>query len=405
MSSFEFKAVDAAGRIVRGVLPASAEADIERELERRGLFLIEGRRQAESATSRLFARRAVAARPLIELYFRLAQMLEIGYPVVSGLEELGRSLPSAPLRRIVAELRYAIEGGASLAEALARHPQVFRPVDTALVGMGEQAGILPATLTDLAAFHEWRTELRQQLVRALLYPAVIVAAIAAVVGVWVGYVLPQMAEILRELGSPLPLATRWLLEAVGMLRAHGVWLIGFVAAALLIGALRYRSPAGRIALHRRLLRLPLFGRILNHLALARLARHFAAMLAAGMNINAIFDILGGPILGNRHLESCLREAHREIQGGESIADGLERTGGFPTLLIGAVRHGERTGTLDDAFRRMGAYYDREVKRSVETLTKSIEPLAILALGGVFGVIALSILLPLYDVMGRMGQAY
>jgi type IV pilus assembly protein PilC len=405
MSSYQYKAIDADGRVVRGVLPAVAEGEIERELERRGLFLIESRPRPAPLRSRLFARQTVAPRMLIEFYHRFAQTIEIGYPIVAGLEEIARYMPSAALRRIIGEIRFAIEGGASLVEAMGRHPRVFQPLDAAMVGMGERAGILPDTLKDLAAFHEWRVELRSLLVRTLLYPAVVCAAIVAVIGVWVGYVLPQMAEVLRELGSPLPLATELILEASRLARDQGGWLLGLLLALVLAGVLRHRSPAGRILLHRRLLKLPLFGRILNHIALARLGRHFAAMLGAGMNINAVFQLLADRILGNRYLEACLREAHRNIQSGEPIAESFERTGGFPPLLIGAIRHGEKTGTLEEAFRRMGAAYDREVKRAVDTLTKSIEPVAILALGGVFGIIALSILLPLYDVMGGLGKAY
>jgi type II secretory pathway component PulF len=120
-----------------------------------------------------------------------------------------------------------------------------------------------------------------------------------------------------------------------------------------------------------------------------------------MTINNIFKILSDKILGNRYLEQQLTIAFEDIQRGESISDAMEATGGFPTLLIGAIRNGETTGTIDDAFRRLGGYYDKEVKRNVETMINALEPLSIIVLGGIFGMIALSIMLPLYDMISEI----
>jgi type IV pilus assembly protein PilC len=134
--------------------------------------------------------------------------------------------------------------------------------------------------------------------------------------------------------------------------------------------------------------------------MARLSHYFATMYQAGMSINNIFEILSENVLGNRYLEKLLATAFRAIQRGEAISDGFEKAGGFPPLMLGAVRNGETTGTLDVCFQRLGNYYDRESKRTVQTLIASIEPLSIIMLGGVFGMIVLSILLPLYDVIGN-----
>jgi type IV pilus assembly protein PilC len=166
-----------------------------------------------------------------------------------------------------------------------------------------------------------------------------------------------------------------------------------------------KTASGRLAFHRFLLKLPVLGSVVGNIALARLCHNFSTMLAAGMNINSILQILSDRILGNRYLEACLRSAHEEITRGESIAGGFEKAGGFPALLVGAIRHGENTGTMDDSLKRMGEFFDREVKRTVQILTNSIEPIAILTLGGVFGFIVLSIMLPLYDVLGDLGKAY
>lgn len=405
MSSYHYKAIDDSGRVVKGQLAAFNETDVEQELKRRGLFLIESAVRRERQGAKWFNRRRIQAKMLIEFYHRFAQTLEIGLPLLSSLEEIGHSLPCRSLRGIVGEVQFAVQGGSSLQEAMQRHPRAFQPLDLAMIAMGEKSGVLPKCLRDLAAYHEWKAEIRAIFMKALLYPAFIGCAIAAVIGVWIGYVLPQMVKVLSELNIALPWVTRALLDASTFFQTEWMWLAG--SAVLMAGAfgLYQRTDSGRVAVHRRLLSLPVLGGIARNMALTRLCHNFATMIASGMTIKSIFQTLSQGAIGNRYLEDRLADAHQEIERGESIAGGFEKAGGFPSLLLGAIRNGETTGTLDESFKRMGEHYDREVKRSTQVLVNSIEPIAVLSLGGVFGVIVLSILLPLYDVIGDLGKAY
>jgi len=147
------------------------------------------------------------------------------------------------------------------------------------------------------------------------------------------------------------------------------------------------------------------GDLAANISYARLSRNFATMHRAGMTIPKIFSVLSDNVLGNRHLEAQVALAYHELQMGQSLAESFQNAGGFPPLLVGGIRHGEVTGSLEESFNRMGTYYDGEVKRAVEVLINAFEPAIMLLLGGVFGVIILSIMLPLYDVLGGLGQAY
>jgi type IV pilus assembly protein PilC len=405
MSSYHYKAIDDSGRVVKGRLAAFNEADVEQELKRRGLFLVETAVRRQRLGAKWFVRRRIPVKMLIEFYHRFAQTLEIGLPLLTGLEEIGHSLPSRDLRSIVGEVQFAVEGGSSLHEAMQRHPRAFQPLDLAMVSMGEKSGVLPRCLRDLAAYHEWKSEIRAIFMKALLYPAFIGCAIAAVIAVWIGYVLPQMVKVLSELNIALPWVTSALLGASSFLQTEWMWLAG--SAALMAGAfgLYQRTDSGRLAVHRSLLSLPVLGGIARNMALTRLCHNFATMIASGMTIKSIFQTLSQGAIGNRYLEDRLAAAHQEIERGESIAGGFEKAGGFPSLLLGAIRNGESTGTIDESFKRMGEHYDREVKRNTQVLVNAIEPIAIFSLGGVFGMIVLSILLPLYDVIGDLGKAY
>ena len=309
------------------------------------------------------------------------------------------------MRQIAAEIKMAVEGGRTLHEAMSMHPKVFKKLDLAIVSMGERSGVLPECLKKMAAFLEWKDNLRSHVKKATIYPSFVIIAIIAVIGVWVGYVLPQMVTVLHEMDVAIPKATLMVLEVSQFVKSY--WP-GFCFAIVIIPLTIYyiqKTQRGGLWFHQVILKIPLLGPILANIALARLSHNFATMFGAGMAIQQIFSTLADNALGNRYLEDRLRFAYQEIEGGESIATAFETAGGFPSLLLGAIRNGEETGTLDQAFKRLGDYFDQEVKRTVQALLAAIEPMAIICLGAVFGLIVLSILLPLYDVMGSMGNAY
>ena len=404
MPNYRYKAVDETGRVVRGTAVALDDVHLERQLLQAGYYLVRFRVLAESRLARL-TRRGVKPRTLVEFYHRFSQTLEVGLPVLSALEENGRFLPSAPMRRVSREIKAAIEGGRTLYEAMRRYPRYFQKLDLALIRIGEQTGGMAESLKNLAAFLEWKEDIRATLRKAAIYPSFVILSILGVIGVWIGYVLPQMVGVLSEMDVTIPSVTLSVLNVSRFVKTHWVWLAALAAlpAALCLAALKTRR--GGLLLHRWLLELPLVGTIARNVAMARLCHNFATMLSSGISIQTIFETLSSHALGNRYLEDRLQRAFREIESGAAITAGFETAGGFPSLLLGAVRNGEETGTLDVAFRRMGAYFDGEVKRAVQALVSAVEPLTLVALGGVFGLIVLSVLLPLYDVMAGMGGAY
>ena len=404
MPNYRYKAVDETGRVVRGTAVALDDVHLERQLLQAGYYLVRFRVLAESRLARL-TRRGVKPRTLVEFYHRFSQTLEVGLPVLSALEENGRFLPSAPMRRVSREIKAAIEGGRTLYEAMRRYPRYFQKLDLALIRIGEQTGGMAESLKNLAAFLEWKEDIRATLRKAAIYPSFVILSILGVIGVWIGYVLPQMVGVLSEMDVTIPSVTLSVLNVSRFVKTHWVWLAALAAlpAALCLAALKTRR--GGLLLHRWLLELPLVGTIARNVAMARLCHNFATMMSSGISIQTIFETLSSHALGNRYLEDRLQRAFREIESGAAITAGFETAGGFPSLLLGAVRNGEETGTLDVAFRRMGAYFDGEVKRAVQALVSAVEPLTLVALGGVFGLIVLSVLLPLYDVMAGMGGAY
>ena len=405
MPSYSYKAIDDAGKILRGKVVALGENDVEERITREGLTLIQSKELKESRLPKVFSGAKVKPRLLIELYRRLSQTLEMGLPIVTALEENSKMLPSITLRRTLSEVRIGIEGGQTMHEAVSRFPLIFSKLDLSIIQIGEQAGIMPQCLKDLADFHEWKEDIRSTIKKAAIYPCFVLVALAAVIGVWVAYVLPQMAGLLTEMGAVIPDVTQVVLNVSHFTRANWIWLISGIAAIVAFFFLVHNHRKGAVILHKYLLQMPLVGKVAQNIALARLGHYFATMYNAGMSINIIFETLTDGVLGNRYLESRMIAAYQEIQQGVTIASSFKRAGGFPLLLLSGIKNGETTGTLDESFKRLGEYYDGEVKRSVQIMLSNIEPITIFILGGVFGLIILSILLPLYDVMGEIGKAY
>jgi type IV pilus assembly protein PilC len=405
MPNYSYRAIDDAGKILSGKVVALSENDVEERLVQEGLTLIQSKELKKTRLEKVFSGAKVKPRILIELYRRLSQTLEMGLPIVTALEENSKMLPSKTLKQTLNEVQIGIESGQTQHEAMSRFPSIFNKLDLSIIQIGEQAGIMPQCLKDLADFHEWREDIRSTIKKAAIYPCFVLVALASVIGVWVGYVLPQMTHLLIEMGATIPGVTQAVLTTSLFLRGNWIWLIVAILFIVVLVIVVQRNPKGAVFLHKHLLHLPMVGKVALNIALARLGHYFATMYSAGMSINLIFEILRDGVLGNKYLESRLDAAYRDIQQGETIASSFKKAGGFPLLLSGGIKNGETTGTLDDAFKRLGDYYDGEVKRSVQTMLSNIEPITIFVLGGVFGLIVLSILLPLYDVMGGLGKAY
>ncbi len=405
MARLSYQAIDRGGKVRRGTAVAFHEGDLEERLRERGLTLITSKQVKEEGRIGKLSGGRIKPRMLVEFYRRFAQTVEMGLPILTGLEENAKVIPSKPLKKVIEDIKGALEDGNTLFDAMSQFPKVFDRLDLGIIRMGEQSGMLPQSLNDLADFLEWKEDLRGTIKRATIYPCFVLVAITGVIGVWVGYVLPQVGSMLLDMGVEVPKITQIIMATSLFLQANWqgmiIGLLGVVGAFYLL----QRTKQGKRIFHKYLLRLPVIGELAANIAFARLSRNFATMHRAGMTMPSIFRVLSDSVLGNRHLEKQVAAAYRELERGHSLAESFENAGGFPPLLVGGIRHGEVTGSLEESFNRMGTYYDGEVKRSVQALINAFEPAIMLLLGGVFGVIILSIMLPLYDVLGGLGQAY
>jgi type II secretory pathway component PulF len=405
MPDYKYQAINETGRVSKGTIVAFNDTDVEVRLRAKSLTLIKSKPvKRKRFTTSIFGGK-IKARLLIEFYQRFSQSLRVGLPILATLDENIKMISSRMLRKIIEEVKVSVEDGNFLYQAMGQFPRIFHKLDLSIVMMGEESGTLPESLKHMADFLEWKEDLKSTIKRATVYPSFVLVAVMAVIGVWVGYVLPQMASVLAEMGVDLPSITRAVFGTSLFVQAQWPYLLGVMFAIVASLYLFQRSSKGKEITHRYILKAPLIGVVLSNIAIARLSHYFSVMLKSGMQIDKIFEILSEGILGNRYLERQLNVAYGEVLRGQTLSEGFERAKGFPLLLLGGIRNGEVSGTLEESFNRLGEYYDSAVKSTVQVMVNAFEPITILLLGGVFGVILLSILLPLYDMISGMGGAY
>jgi len=403
MKTFHYLAVDEDGELVRGKNYATDEQALERSLRNLGLTLVTERESMGSSLSKYNTKRKVHPKHLIPFYSRFGQSLEVGLPITATLDENIQIVPSPMLRNVIQELKEALEEGNTLYSAMQQYPGVFTNLEISLISMGEESGVLPETLKELAKFLEWREDLKSTIRRASIYPIFVVVALGAVIALWVGYILPQMASLMKEMGVTLPAISRAVFALSDFIQAYWPWFFGTPPLLFFSLFVIKNTKKGALWFDRWFLSLPLAGPVAAEIAYTRLCRNFSLMMRTGMTINKIFDILCRGVLGNLYLEARLRHAHNYLQRGMKLSDAMERAGGFPLLLIGSVRSGETTGSLEEAFGRLAKFYDEGVDRTIKAAISAMGPILTVVLGGIFGVIILSILLPLYDVLGTSGM--
>ncbi len=400
MPGYRYLALDADGKKHRGAVTAPDENRAELYLGRSGLTVVRLREE----TTRRFAlkiSRKVSLTDLAGLYDRLSDTLQVGLPLIASLSENAKLVKNTVLSRTIEHVRTLIEEGKLFSEAMGQHPRVFDRFQVAVIHMGEISGTLPGALRQLSDLLTWRVEQRSQLKRGLIYPIFIMGALTVVTAVWVGYVLPKVASFLKSMDITLPAITRIVIRISTIFAAYWPLFAAFPVVSILLIAAWSKTARGRFALDRFLLRLPYIGKILRNAVVSRLSLNFSMMFEAGITIGSIFEILSGGALGNRFIEQDLRLVHQRVLSGQSLYESFSSSREYPDLFLGGIRSGEMAGKLGETFRKTGVYYDKEVNRSIKAFAATLEPAAIVIMGGVFGIIILAILLPIYDIISKI----
>ena len=406
MATFAYRAADRRGQTIDGLVEAADMRAAVEQLQRDAFYPIQVTpREAPAAGERGVGRaawsalggRRIAGRDLVAFTQRLATLIEAGVPLDRALAIQAELAPTERLRTLTAAVLADVRGGASLADALAKHhPHPFSRLYVNMVRAGERGGVLDTTLKRLAEFLEEAQGLRDALVSSLIYPALLAVVGAAAVVFLMTFVIPRFADIFRDLGGAIPAPTRLLLAVSEWLRRFW-WLLGLgglaVALAVRVGL---GTAAGRLQADRLALRLPVLRDVLLEYEMARLARTLGTLLHSGVPLVSALALVKETI-ANRHLAAAVGGLGEGVKRGAGLAKPMAAAGIFPSLAIHMVRVGEETGRMEDMLLKVGATFEADTRSRLKRLITLAEPAIILVMGLVVGFIVVAMLLAIFSI--------
>jgi type IV pilus assembly protein PilC len=344
--------------------------------------------------------KSVSAKNLAVFTRQFSVMIDAGLPLVQCLEILGTQEEDKNFASVILATRTDVESGASLADAMKKHPKAFDPLFTNMIAAGEAGGILDTILKRLATYIEKAVKLRGQVKSAMIYPIAVVVIAVVVVGVILWKVIPTFANLFAGLGAELPLPTRIVIAASnGLVRFMPFILVGMGVFVFAFRAY-YNSPNGRRVIDAITLKLPVLGPLMRKIAVARFCRTLSTLLASGVSILEALDITARTA-GNAIIEEAIMTTRKSIERGETIAQPLKETNVFPSMVVQMISVGEATGALDTMLGKIADFYEEEVDTAVAGLLTLLEPIMIFFLGVVVGGIVIAMYMPIFDLISKL----
>jgi type IV pilus assembly protein PilC len=332
---------------------------------------------------------------------QLATLVKAGMPLLRSLRTVSDQLEPGVLREVFAQVASDVEAGVKLSDAFARHPRQFPTYYVNMIRAGELGGLLDEILKRLAELMEKQRRIQERVRSALMYPAFIMVAAISILIILMAFVVPTFLEMFTELGTALPLPTRILVVACAVVR--GWWwlvLIVGVGVGLLLKAFLATS-GGRRLFDQMLLRLPVFGSLIQRVLIARFSRTLGILLTSGVPILSALTTVRATVT-NAVLDEALQDVERSLKAGESLARPIELSNAFPPLVSRMVALGEETGQLDRMLVQLADSYEEEVDVHLAGLTQLIEPMLIVFVGGIVGFIVIAMFLPLLSLTKILG---
>ncbi len=340
-------------------------------------------------------------RQLVMSTRQLATLVKAGMPLLRSLRTISDQLPPGLLRQVFLLVSRDVEGGVKLSEALSAHPACFPVFYVNMIRAGEVGGFLDEILKRLADLMEKQQRIRERVRSALMYPIFVLVAAVSILMILLIFVVPTFIGMFAELGSELPLPTRILIGACNIVK-HGWWGVGLViAGGIAAGQALVRVPAGKRVMDRMLLHFPVVGSLLQRLVIARFARTFGTLLSSGVPILESLATVRATV-SNLVIDDALRDVEQSLKAGESLARPLELSGVFPPLVSRMVALGEETGHIDQMLVQLADSYEEEVDIQLGGLTQLLEPILIVAVGGIVGFIVIAMFLPLLSLTKILG---
>lgn len=337
---------------------------------------------------------------LVLLSRQMYTITKSGIPLLRGIRGLAASTHNAVLREILEEVLRDLEGGRDLAGCLARHPKIFPPLYVSIIRVGEETGTLEASFRRLAEYLQQDQDMQDRIKAALRYPAIVMCVIAAAIAVLTIFVIPKFEPLFRQLGDHIPWPTLAIMSVSSFALNYWYVVVGGIVASFLAVRRYVGTQAGRFRWDSWKLRLPVIGKLVHEGSLARIARSLSISMTAGMPVIQTLKIIA-QAAGNQYMAERVTRLREAVERGDPLSRAAASVGMFPPLVLQMLAVGEETGDISELLDEVAGFYEREVDYALKNLSAAIEPLLIIAVGGIVCVLALGVMLPMWEMISRV----
>ncbi len=402
MPKYIWKGVNSYGEKRKGKMEAFNEAAVQAHLKKMRITPS----SVKEAPKDLFEniemfKPKVTGRDVVIFTRQLSTMIDAGLPLVQSLDILANQQENPTFKKVLREIRVDVETGTTFADAMKKHPQIFDNLYSNMIEAGEVGGILDTILSRLAIFMEKAMALKKKVKGAMTYPVICLCIAVVILGVILIFVVPVFEKMFKDFGSALPAPTQIVVTMSNWVQSNFIYL-AIIIALIIFGIKKaYKTEKGQKKIDEMVLKAPVFGELVRKVAVAKFTRTLGTMLQSGVPILESLNVVARTS-GNKVIETAVFRVADSISEGRPIAEPLEETGVFPSMVVQMINVGEQTGALDAMLSKIADFYDEEVDQSVENLTAMIEPFMMVFLGTVIGGLVVAMYLPVFQMGSVVG---
>ena len=399
MKSYKYIARDLSGERKEGLKQAACSNDVVAYLREQGFTPVCVNEVSEDAkkTRRTHHRKRIKSADLGALCWQLTTMVEGGITITTALETIAEDIENSQLQQVLQQVSEKIHKGDTFSDSISEFPKVFNKLSCALILAGETGGSLPEALRRLAEYFDNRDKLAKKVKGAMAYPVFVIGFIVVIVIFIMAFIVPRFTVIFDQIGGRLPAFTRAFMAFYDMLRFNLLYIIGSVLAVVILASLTYsKSKKGHYLFCRIALGLPLLGKIFSQAFVATFCRTMSTLIAAGVSVLEVFDILS-VMTNNDIIKAAIMRTREQIVEGSNISLSLAASGFFPNMVVKMIQVGEESGSLSKVLDRTSDYYERKVDSTITTVMSLLEPIMIVTVGAIVLVVVLALYLPIFSM--------
>lgn len=397
---FQWSGKTGKGTIESGEITASTKEDVIAQLRRRNITATLVTEKAKKAGGLKLPAigGGVKDKDIVVFTRQFATMIDAGLPLVQALDILSNQVENKVLGKSLQQIKSDVESGATYADALKKHPRIFSELYVNMVAAGEAGGILDTILNRLASYIEKAMKLKKKVKGAMVYPAVVSSIAILVIAIIMIFVVPTFAKMFSQLGGTLPLPTKIIIDMSNFIAGIGGLLVLGATVAFVVFIVQVRrTEKGKHIIDRIMLKLPIFGPLLNKVAVAKFTRTLGTLVSSGVPILDGLEITA-KTSGNKVIEYAIMDVRKGVVGGKTLAEPITKAKVFPPMVTHMIAVGESTGALDAMLSKIADFYDDEVDAAVSNLTAMMEPMLMVFLGGAVGFIVVAMYLPIFKLI-------